>query len=96
MGRTNFCSRPWMCSMDKAGICTLLNMRGDVLGGLGPPLTLKASSRGEAFPHTYKLTTNPFHNRCGTTPTISPHASSPGSKQRQPVSPVDCWAKTCW
>jgi hypothetical protein len=35
-------------------------------------LTPKASSRGEAFPHTYKLTTSPFHNRCGTTPTISP------------------------
>jgi hypothetical protein len=40
-------------------------------------LTPKASSRGEAFPHTYKLTTSPFHNRCGTTPTISPSHIGP-------------------
>jgi hypothetical protein len=40
-------------------------------------LTPKASSRGEAFPHTYKVTTSPFHNRCGTTPTISPSHIGP-------------------
>jgi hypothetical protein len=38
-----------------------------VLGGLRPLSTLKTSSRDETFPHTYKLTTRPFHNRCGIT-----------------------------
>jgi hypothetical protein len=42
-----------------------------MLGSLGPLSTLKASSRGEAFSHTYKLTTSSFHNQCGITPTIS-------------------------
>jgi hypothetical protein len=44
---------------------------------LGPLLTLKVSSRCETFPHTYKLTTSPFHNRCEITPTISPSHIGP-------------------
>jgi hypothetical protein len=39
-----------------------------VLGGLGPLSTLKVSSGGEAFSHTYKLTTSPFYNQCGINP----------------------------
>jgi hypothetical protein len=52
-------------------IIKIQNKGAKLLGGLEPLSTPKASSRSEAFPHTYKLTTNPFHNRCGTTPTIS-------------------------
>jgi hypothetical protein len=40
-----------------------------VLGDLGLLSTSKVSSRGEAFPHTYKVITNPFHNRYEITPT---------------------------
>jgi hypothetical protein len=41
-----------------------------VLGGLKPLSTSKASSWSEAFPHTYKLTNQPFHNQCGINPNI--------------------------
>jgi hypothetical protein len=56
----------------------LVNLGSDTsVGWSWASLTPKASSRGEAFPHTYKLTTSPFHNRCGTTPTISPSHIGP-------------------
>lgn len=35
-------------------------------------LILKASSRDEVFPPTYKLIISPFHNQCGITLTIFP------------------------
>ena len=48
-----------------------------MLGSLGLLSTPKASSRGEAFPHTYKVTTSPFHNQCEITPIISPSHIGP-------------------
>ena len=38
-----------------------------MLGGFGSFLTSKASLRGEAFSHTYKLIIRLFHNQCGIT-----------------------------
>jgi hypothetical protein len=49
-----------------------------MLDGLKPLSTLKVSSKNEAFPHTYKLTTNPFHNQYKITPTQG------NKKEKQP------------
>lgn len=40
-----------------------------MLGGFVPLSTSKTNLGGEAFYHTYEVTTNSFYNRCGIIPT---------------------------
>jgi hypothetical protein len=47
-----------------------------MLGGFKPLSIPKDSSRSETFLHTYKLTTYPFHNQYGITPTVSRSSQS--------------------
>jgi hypothetical protein len=56
-----------------------------MLGDLRLLSTSKVSSRGEAFPHTYKVTTNPFHNRCEITPTKRKNKKKMGNKNVEGV-----------
>jgi len=59
------------------------------IGWYWTSLTLKASSRIEVFPNTYKLNTNFIHNQYGTTSTISPPPPPPtlGFAGDQTISP---------
>jgi hypothetical protein len=61
-----------------------------LLDSLWPLSTPKANIRGEAFLHTSKVSTNPFHNRYGITLT-SPHTLGLRLEQRQLIFSVDRW-----